>query len=166
MVVYIRFLKPPSIHPSRKANHVTLRAVLTITTDLGDAFYDHPLALSISICQLEFHSPVRSLRNTSLQWHPGARAVPLIWDFKPPSNTWDLLPLSLYVSSTAGRTTVPGSPHLNAIPEVVTACSDSFTLVEGSVAARSVLRRFRLGPEARELWIWEETGESIARHVW
>lgn len=43
--------------------------------------------------------------------------------------------------------------------------SHSFTLIHGKEAERLVQRRLLIG-QNKILNIWEETGESIARHVW
>lgn len=49
--------------------------------------------------------------------------------------------------------------------EVISAYSPYFPLVHGGEAERFVQRRLSIGG-GKILRIWEETGESIARHVW
>jgi hypothetical protein len=50
--------------------------------------------------------------------------------------------------------------------DIVTACSDLFNYKKLREAPKFVLRKFHCKGPCSGLEVWEETGESIARHIW
>lgn len=153
MVWYIRFLKPPKLDPK---GHV--RALITITTDLGDDFYPTDLTIYAIVVTAQDERKWTSEWQT-LKWNSGMRSL---WaEFKdahasPPE------PLRLVVNprrSTEASVILP----IN-MPEFLGVWSDTFDRGKNQ-AGSLVERRYRTnsGPERI---ITEETGESIARHVW
>lgn len=157
MVFYIRFLKVPTITPPPPNQSLfTIKTVITITSDLGDAFYSCDAELYL---HLECDGLSRTLTNRVL-WTAGARALPVECALK--SKDYAGL-LRLCISGSPS----PAAPVLGTghVPSLVPAWSDTFQAVTLGPTQRRVERRFELGSD-RWLRIWEETGESIARHVW
>ena len=150
MVWYIRFLKPPKIDLK---GHV--RALITITTDLGDGFYPkditlHPTIISNESCMSEWQS---------LEWKRGMRTL---WiDI---ANVDANLPVDLRLVVNR-EMNVEGNPiSVDNMPEILGAWSDTFGKSK-SQAGGIIQRRYRTISKI-EKRIIEETGESIARHVW
>lgn len=153
MVWYIRFLKPPKLD---QKGHV--RALITITTDLGDSFYPADLIIYAILVTAQDEEAWMSEWHT-LKWKSGMRSL---WvEFKdahasPPE------PLRLVVNLRRSReANVVLSGNL---PEVLGVWSDTFDR-DKNQAGTIVERRYRTdsGPERV---IMEETGDSIARHIW
>ncbi len=153
MVWYIRFLKPPKLD---QKGHV--RALITITTDLGDDFYPTDLTLyAILVTALDKEEWMSDWQ--TVRWKSGMRTV---WiDFRdayasPP------VPLRLFVNSRRSRE--GNSVFLDDMPEILCVWSDTFDRSKNQ-AGGVIERRYRTdsGPEKV---IMEETGESIARHIW
>ncbi|KAG9874646.1 hypothetical protein KCV05_g22610, partial [Aureobasidium melanogenum] len=66
---YVRFLKTPKVHVENGS--VTLTAVITLTTDLGETFYPHDLQLAATLRQPDQDGDIY-LRRT-LQWRQDMR---------------------------------------------------------------------------------------------
>ena len=153
MAWYIRFLKPPKLD---QKGHV--RALITITTDLGDDFYPADFSLHAMIVTTEYEEDWMSEWQT-VKWKSGMRTL---WidivnaDADPPVN------LRLIVNTEQSKE--GNSISLGNIPEIFGVWSDTFD-GDQRQARKMVERRYRTdsGPERT---IMEETGESIARHVW
>ncbi|GFF28307.1 UPF0665 family protein C23C4.06c [Aspergillus udagawae] len=163
MVYYIRFLKTPRFQ-SQKAGPVTVTALICITTDLGDAFLAQDIDLQVTV---NSNGSGRTLYKESLQWKAGKRELSL-----------SLGPFSARLSQEAivlGVTAIdpqragpPGSDHLldtSKLPLVISGWSAPFGGSEPLAAEKLVERRFRPKNQL-DLRIWEETGNSIARHIW
>lgn len=162
---YIRFLKTPRITAEKgtKRNHVS--CLITITSDLGDSTlpYDADLVA-------ELISPERDLRGDeekilierSIKWTAGLRTLAVT------------LPLKTQHTSTPLRVRIGTKPKAQhdtftelSQPEshgIVSAWSAPFPSPAGSEPLKLVERRFKTGHCT--LRVWEETGESIARHLW
>lgn len=158
MVYYLRFLKPPKLDTQKNI----VRALVTITTDLGDGFYAGDLALHVIVVTSECESDWQSAWQV-VKWKNGMRSVWVeIGDLKSSPPT--LLKL---VVSTRQRL-LAEDLQLDHLPEVLSGRSAPFGRCEGwekTQAEGQVERRFTTeGGEDRI--IYEETGESIARHVW
>lgn len=153
MVWYIRFLKPPKLD---QKGHV--RTLVTITSDLGDDFYPSDLMVYAVVVTARYEGEWMSEWQT-VKWKSGMRTL---WiEFRdvhasPPE------PLRLIVNSK--RTSEEDNVVLNDLPEILGVWSDTFDR-DKMEAGRIVERRYRAdsGPERA---ITEETGESIARHIW
>lgn len=153
MVWYIRFLKTPKIYQKRN-----VRALITITTDLGDEFYPADLILHAIIVTTEYEEDWMSEWQT-VKWKSGMRALWIdIVNLKagPP------LDLRLVVNSKQSKE--GNDISLEHIPEILGVWSDTFDW-DKNQASNVVERRFRTD-SGRERAVLEETGESIARHIW
>lgn len=154
MVNYIRFLKPPK--PSLTHHtHVTVKALITITNDLGDEFYQGDLIL-IAELSSSYETPCTQ---SNVVWKSGMRALWIVIELVPGDRPW---PTRLHVTTRAG---IAKTITLSDIPDVLGAWSDHFDLHAHQEADKRVERRFNFVPDG-PLSIFEETGESIARHIW
>ncbi|KAI9930977.1 hypothetical protein MW887_010632 [Aspergillus wentii] len=165
MVYYIRFLKTPRIQ-KQKAASLTISALICITTDLGDSFLaeDVELFATLSVNQTE-----KILYQEKLKWTAGKRELPISLGPFPAQLSQHTVVLGVSASD-------PRQPHSSSIdhllgkkgvqvPLVISGWSAPFGGSEALVAEKLVERRF--GPKDRlDLKIWEETGNSIARHIW
>lgn len=150
MVWYIRFLKPPKIN-----QHGHVRALITITTDLGDGFYPADLTLYAMITGEENWTSEWQ----DVDWKSGMRNL---WidivdlDADPPVD------LRLVVSSKKSKE--GNSISIESMPEILAVWSDTFD--KGKTQAGSMIERRYRTLSGSERTIVEETGESIARHIW
>ncbi|MCJ1396366.1 hypothetical protein MMC18_009256 [Xylographa bjoerkii] len=158
MVFYIRFLKVPKIFPSNAAFTFIVATTVTLTSDLGDEFLAQDVELFAHLaCNGVIHTPPHRPK-----WQAGMRA--LRFEFCV-SNKDAAGPLRLCISSHSPS----GPDQLSAtrMPELVSARSGSFGVSTAREAPRKVERRLDINVSGcAELSIWEETGESIARHIW
>ncbi|RHZ72945.1 hypothetical protein CDV55_107708 [Aspergillus turcosus] len=163
MVYYIRFLKTPRFQ-SQKAGPVTVTALICITTDLGDAFLAQDIDLHVT---LSSNGSGRILYKDNLQWKAGKREIPL--SLGPFSARLSQETIVLGVTAVdPQRPSLPSSDHLldtSKLPLVMSGWSAPFGGSEPLVAEKLVERRFRPRDQL-DLRIWEETGNSIARHIW
>jgi hypothetical protein len=160
---YIRFLKPPKI----VRNSVpSINAKITITTDLGESF----LAADINLLVELVTASGVSLGTQDYEWkgRNGMRALEVCLPFKKRASgelmMWirsrsEKLRVDSFENVLGGR---KDSEPLGGVVSVRSTLinSDLLDSVAGMMAAR------KLGYEAGEILIWEETGESIARHIW
>ena len=153
MVWYIRFLKSPKLD---QRSHV--RALITITSDLGDEFYPADLVLYSIILSSERRENWRSAWE-AVKWKSGMRAL---WIDVANVQVDPSVDLRLLVSSI--KSTEGNSITLENIPEILVVWSDTFDRVK-SQAGNVIERRYRTDPDYEKV-IMEETGESIARHIW
>lgn len=163
MVYYIRFLKTPRVQ-NHKAGSAIVSALVCITTDLGDAFLaqDVDLLVSLTVAKTE-----QVLYQEPLKWKAGKRELPI--SLGPFPGNISQRTMVLNVATTDSRKTGAPTPGCllgkPSIPLVLPGWSAPFGGSESPVAEKLVERRF--GPiEALDLRIWEETGNSIARHIW
>lgn len=155
MVHYIRFLKPPRFDLAIKIpKRVLLSALITITTDLGDAFYPGDLPVYIAVVT---HVGRISLGLT--YWKPGMRCL----------KTQAKVPLEYLTSPakllfTCNESLETDSLQLGKVPCVVSAWTKEFRGTHDLITD-VVMRRFTL-LEGKVLEICEANGESIACHIW
>lgn len=158
MVYYIRFLKLPKYDASKD----TVRALMTVTTDLGDGFYPGSLTLYSTIKTYGCDNERQSSWHTA-EWKDGMRTIWIeIQNFrKCPS-----VPLQLTVNF---RPTLEADHLLyNEMPEVLSVQINSVGRDgrwEDPQADSRVQRKYK-SANGRENVISEETGDSIARHLW
>lgn len=172
---YIRFLKPPRMQ--RGGSAPQLAAKVTLTTDLGESFLWADVKLAVEL--------VDSDGNTKLL----PKVKEYLWKG---SEGMRSLEVSLPIPISKGRRTAQ-TGGIHSVRMLVRPVSenhavDTFTAVLGPgegglMAVRSMAietnppqntsiipsvslaeRVINLGKS--ELHIWEETGESIARHIW
>ncbi|EER28447.1 hypothetical protein D8B26_004795 [Coccidioides posadasii str. Silveira] len=158
MAHYIRFLKQPQI-TKKNGDSFFITTLFTITTDLGDSFLAEDVQLGATV---QFARPIAPLKQ-AVCWQAGSREQKLT--FGPIRRDLTNCTVQLCVRSV---TEVMDADSLNGphIPRVVSAWSPLFEISPGKRSVEKlVLRRFQPKIGA-ELKIWEETGNSIARHIW
>jgi len=160
MVFYIRFLKTPKFVKAKPRESPRAHAVITVSSDLGDYFYAGYLNLTV---QVERNGVSNGNTAIVLSWKNGMRALPFDVPLGKASN--NKYPLRLRVSEYKA---VANQLSLHRLPSIVSGLSATFDDRDEGQAERKVERQFYLEPDGGvyELRIWEETGESIARHVW
>jgi hypothetical protein len=156
---YIRFLKTPRIVEEKNSTRAHIHCLITITSDLGDSFLPYDLNLSAELLSTSPREEVIVWR--TVQWKAGMRN----------------LPISLPISQSRPirvRVGVDAKAHKDDLEKlnsedargVVSAWSAPLDPMRSiNQAERFVERRFAIG-KGECLAVWEETGESIARHLW
>lgn len=138
---------------------VSLKAVVTITTDLGETFYPHNVNLAASVRSAEHDGDIY-LRRT-IQWEAGMRSVPISFDLTRSGVEW---PACLHVGIKQGER----SEHFENWDKLkmVSVWSAEINPTKGLFqASRRVERRF-IPISERPLVMLEDAGDSIARHLW
>lgn len=150
MVHYIRFLKTARVQhrPSRSLSVITL---ITITTDPGDSFLSADA--NLVACLVAADGPRTVLCRDRVRWHKGSRDLLL----EIPINIAQDLPLL--------QLRIFHDKASDSIPSILGALSASFTALAGPHAAPLIMRQLSL-PCLPTPQIWEETGNSIAKHIW
>ncbi|CDM26896.1 hypothetical protein DTO013E5_6915 [Penicillium roqueforti] len=155
MVYYVRFLKTPRIQQQKGAIYIS--ALICITTDLGDSF----LAEDVDLMVIAENSS-RVIFQKTTKWNASNRELAI---------TLGPLPSNLAQQSMVLTVKMPDSPEY-VIPQyspiqlVVAATSAPFG-PHSTPAEKLVQRRLQYsGCEPFPMEIWEETGNSIARHIW
>ena len=153
MVHYIRFLKPPKLDIQK----CIVRALVTITTDLGDDFYPADIGLYAAV--ISNASKESDTEWEKILWKRGTRNV---WIEIRRTQFKDTRPMRLLVSTQC--TLAADTVLLSNLPEILSARCKVFEK-EKAQAGDRIERRYRtnLGNQRA---IYEETGESIARHIW
>ena len=151
MVHYIRFLKTPQV-VGGAAGPFTVTSLITIESDLGDSFLDAEAKLDVRVILSAGDEPTIYRQQS-------------VW-----RNDFRELSLRVLISSIHGdeslKLHVSQSGQLqSSIAPILAAWSGPFRLAPGCRADSVVERRFTQ-PNSPTLRIWEETGNSIARHVW
>lgn len=156
MVYYIRFLKTPRFQHQKRT--VSISALICITTDLGDDFLAEDVDLIVSWAQ--FPSG-KTLYRGPLKWEAGARQVPVMLGPFSVSNATHQTAI-LTIQSKAVEKDILG---VQSTPLVISGCSAPFG-PQAEPADKLILRNLYLPNQEQLLKIWEETGNSIARHIW
>ncbi|EXJ65423.1 hypothetical protein A1O7_01764 [Cladophialophora yegresii CBS 114405] len=154
MVHYIRFLRAPQCDASKKT--VGVSAVLAVQTDLSDALLSQDVVLRAEI--VEANSPWRVLHSQSLQWQPTSRALKFTIQCPGKYTSW---PIQLHVTTQQTQSAV----NLSEIPEILDIWSCAFLLSDKQRSEPIVERRLALWNNTT-VRIWEDIGESMARHIW
>ncbi|KAH7072935.1 putative methyltransferase-domain-containing protein [Paraphoma chrysanthemicola] len=159
---YIRFLKTPRVVNEKGTSRSQISCLITVTSDLGDSFLPSDVQLSAELLSSNPREEVLVWR--TVQWTAGMRSLaitfPLIKSRTSPSlrvkvgiepkskhDTFDVL-----CDKRSCGIVSAWSCEFNPLP--------SFQDVE-----KLVERRFCI-QDNRMINIFEETGESIARHLW
>ena len=142
-------------------NHTrsAVKALVTITSDLGENIYQGDLSLHGALISLDEKDTL--LSESHVLWKQGMRTLWIEIDQKRlPQLTW---PVQMVVA--AHKRAVVDPVSLDDIPEFVSIWSESFDADATKTNSQWVTRRFE--PTAGvSVNIREETGDSIARHVW
>jgi hypothetical protein len=158
---YIRFLKTPRIVTEKGSAKRHVYCLIAITSDLGDSFLPYDVQLSAELISPN-HDHVLVWR--TVQWTAGMRTLPVKL---PLTKVGAALPLCLRV----GVEPKAAQDDYHKLSDedsrgIVSAWSAGFSASAGSnEAVKLVERRFRLS-STKTVSLWEETGESIARHLW
>lgn len=142
---YIRFLKVP------KTDGETLSALVTVTSDLGEDFLAADVALTAAVRSPEYNGDI--FLRKSLKWTAGMRALPVTFDLRHCDLDW---PVVLHVG--------PKSSQIS--DRLISAWSSPLDFPAGILEAEKKVERRFTPLSNRTLSIWEETGDSIARHIW
>ncbi|OQD82768.1 hypothetical protein PENANT_c020G04321 [Penicillium antarcticum] len=145
MVYYVQFLKTPRVQQKKGTLFIT--ALICITTDLGDDFLAEDVELLVSSTH---KSPGIEQKVT---WNAGNRELAI--NLGPLPSAW--VQQSMELSAKLQPEATGDKP---LVPLVMAATSAPFGL---KLPAEKLVRRD--GP-IKGLSIWEETGNSIARHIW
>ncbi|OQE11771.1 hypothetical protein PENVUL_c002G07949 [Penicillium vulpinum] len=156
MVYYVRFLKTPRIQQQKGS--IFISALICITTDLGDSF----LAEDVDLMVTARDNSSRVIFQKKTEWSASNRELAI---------TLGPLPSNLAKQSMVLTVEAPESPEYvipqyPSIPLVVAATSAPFG-PQSTPAEKLVQRRIQYSSsEPLPIKIWEETGNSIARHIW
>ncbi len=157
MVHYIRFLKPPKIQTTNACN-ATAKSLITITNDLGDEFYYGDLTLDADLLPSGMET-MKPFMQRKITWTAGMRTLWVVFERIPLDVHWRV---RLHIG--ASNFQIEGSLP-KAFPDVLNGWSESFGVGLNLEAGRRVERRLTLSSD-NMLSIFEDPGESIARHIW
>ncbi|KAJ5175261.1 uncharacterized protein N7482_001138 [Penicillium canariense] len=156
MVYYIRFLKTPRFQQQTKS--VFISALICITTDLGDDFLAEDVDLTATWVQ---HASHKVRYQTPVKWLAGSRQLPiLLGPFAPKDVAGQTAALKIQLSDVEKDIL-----EKHTTPLVVSGCSAPFG-PSWEPAEQLIRRDLNIASTVRPLRIWEETGNSIARHIW
>jgi len=154
---YIRFLKTPKIQDN------SVKTTITVTSDLGETFLNAEIDLIATLQCVD--DPYQTHLRQTLRWRPGLRALPVTFPIVGKIIKW---PCSVHVSlvQPSDYDAFENREDASSLPSVVSVWSDGLDPPNRiATTPRIAERRFKL-LNGRVLRMWEETGESIARHLW
>lgn len=154
MVHYIRYLRTPQTQLGKKT--VDIAAVVAVTTDLGDAYYAENVDLVAEV--VETNRPYGVLHTQVLQWQATSRALKFTVNCP---GKYTSRSARLHVTTKATISAF----KLSAVPYILDVWSDTFVLSDKQRAEPIVERQLPLFNQSC-VRMWEETGDSIARHIW
>jgi Lysine methyltransferase len=152
MVHYLRFLSPPQVSESQKKVY-TISVVIAVTTDLGDALFPGDVDLSVRLVDAESNSD--KLCEKGVTWTGTSRALKVALQV---SGKYASRTLRMHVASADTKTS-------ELVPHILDVWSMAFEVADKQRAEPLVDRELSISTTAN-LRIREETGESIARHIW
>lgn len=160
---YIRFLKTPRfVHTKDRCSGV-VSALITIASDLGDSFFFQDVALAVKLLDGKSWTSL-PLSVTRYTWKAGMRTLKIELDFVIKQK--EMFHRTAVLSVSSEQTAADDLSQSGAAgPLILSAYSSPFGLSGGTEAEGYVERRLIIGRE-KALPVWEETGESIARHIW
>ena len=137
-------------------NNVSLQAVVTVTTDLGETFYPADLELVVTVRDQDAKGDIYIRRR--VQWRGAARSLPIAIDLTRQDVDW---PACVHVAVKSKDHTANGF-----LPPIVDVWSGSMNPTKGHFESGwRVERRFTAQSE-RTVSLLEDAGDSIARHLW
>ncbi|KAK2626081.1 hypothetical protein QTJ16_004343 [Diplocarpon rosae] len=158
---YIRFLKPP--RPSQPGS---LRAVVTITTDLGESFLTTSIPLVVTLID-SYGDRIGTSAEYLWKGTCGHRGLVIeISAGKQTMQTIESSKMCIHAKDTGIRVDnlqdiLPRNPRSRNNKE-----TGRVVGITGPLLANGMCERVFNSTSGPELYIWEETGESIARHIW
>jgi len=160
---YIRFLKNPRFVYSKDRRSGVVSALVTIASDLGDSFFFQDVALVVKLLDGKSWTSL-PLSVTRHAWKAGMRTLKIELDFVIEQK--EMFHRTVVLSVSSEQTAADDLSQSGAVgPLVLSAYSSPFELSSSTEAEGYVERRLTIGQE-KVLSVWEETGESIARHIW
>ena len=182
---YIRFLKPPRLLPS--PSPPSLSAKITVTTDLGESFLLANISLVVELGYEDGTSVLGVGKGREYIWkgRDGMRSLEVVVPVPLPKGKRKMSGemVRMFIKPKEEDFAVDTFQKVLAMQDRVHDSGD----VGGVVAVRSIAinispsargdadsgvgmaeRVFSVGSGSSEkrVRIWEETGESIARHIW
>jgi hypothetical protein len=156
---YIRFLKTPRIVTEKGTGKTQIHCLITITSDLGDSFFPYNAEL---VAELINAKDDEIIVWTTLAWAAGMRTLSITLPLK---KSYASRPLRVRVGTEhhAQYDTFESLSQADA-QGIASAWSAEFNCNGAKEAVKLVQRRFKIAH--RVIRVWEETGESIARHLW
>lgn len=156
---YIRFLKTPRIVTEKGTTKNQIYCLITITSDLGDSFFPHDAELVAELIDSK-NDDVLVWRTVA--WAAGMRTLAVTLPLK---KSYTSSPLRVRIS-TEPKAQYDTFENLSQSDSqgIVSAWSAAFNSNGAKEAVKLVERRFKVAQ--RVISVWEETGESIARHLW
>ncbi|KAJ5824214.1 hypothetical protein N7447_006554 [Penicillium robsamsonii] len=155
MVYYVRFLKTPRIQQQKGSPY--LSALICITTDLGDSFF----AEDVDLMMIARDNSSRVLFEKRTIWNASNRELAITLGPLSSNLAQQSMVLTVQVPNPPGYS-IPQCPP---IPLVVGAASAPFG-PRSTPAEKLVRRQIQYSASESPIQIWEETGNSIARHIW
>lgn len=155
MVYYIRFFKTPRIVLSQDGRSRSISAVVTIQNDLGDIFLQSPIQLLVQLLIVDQKQNEKPYKEHFLDWSGESQSLVIQFTTVSPGQRFKLL-------VSEGTSSPDPAP---IVPRIISAWSAPFG-VGHEIAEASIERRFLLPGKRHKLRIWEETGNSIACHIW
>lgn len=179
---YIRFLKPPVLSPLPHSQGWKVTAKITVTSDLGESFLLSDLSLLVTILEADESFSLRTA--ASFSWRAGSRHLDIttlltessqrraVTNVKWPcrmmihaANREDYHFKLESAIHAPDKDSEDGGEDLKLRGDVLSIISEPIQPLQPKGTLKIVERSFGLGKQSR-MSIWEETGESIARHIW
>ena len=160
MVYYIRFLKPPRLQKSRDS-HIVVKALITITNDLGDEIYPTDLALKAALVS-GAEDAGQSHWSRDVSWKTGMR---VLWVEIPTKNASPEVELRITEANFGKNNQCSAAIDLDHLPSVVSCCCTIDDPLRDRESRGRSERKFLL-QAGNYLTIEEDIGDSIARHIW
>lgn len=148
----VRFLKTPKVHVDNAS--VLLKAVITVTTDLGETFYLDDLDLVVTFCSLDVTADIYLRRK--LQWRAGHRSLAISLDLSRQDLEW---PACVHVE-------VRNSKSNGFVPPICDIWSGPLNAIKGQFDSGWRVERRFFSLSERPVSLLEDAGDSIARHLW
>nr|POE63556.1 upf0665 family protein c23c4.06c [Quercus suber] len=152
----VRFLKTPKVVVDRATKSDWLKAVITVTTDLGETFYPYNLDLVATVRNPNVDGDIFLRRK--LQWPAGSRSLPVELNLSRQDMDWPAC-LHIAIRNTDGKS----SGFLPPIVDIWSGAMDPTK--QHFESGLRVERRFTSLAE-RTVSLLEDAGDSIARHLW
>lgn len=158
---YIKFLRLPTFD----AKSLTVKAKIAVTTDLGDDYFPDELPIQFDL-QIEEKNAI--ILSQTKQWSAGMRVLAVELKI-PKAKVNHASNLRLHVlagPSDFSSQFVSSDDGTLVTPAVMPVFSEPFTAERVSASKMPYVERVIPLRENAQLSIWEETGDSIARHIW
>jgi hypothetical protein len=153
----VRFLKTPKVNVEN-GNTVLLKAVITVTTDLGETFYPEPLDLVASLRSTDADGDIYLRRR--MKWPGnGARSLAITLDLSKQDVEW---PACLHAAVKKDGSVRPAG----FLPPIVDIWSGTLNPTKGQFESGWRVERRFVSLAERTLSLLEDAGDSIARHLW